>query len=405
MTLLRLSAGTLGSVFCLTLGTPMLQAQEAATTTFDPATEVTRGIEILLEMQEGEGEREWPYEGVYRTNENGKRRVIPIGYRVGGTSIASTALLAAPGYDEDKDRQKAVGRALEFVLEALELPLMQPTTRDMYDVRGWGQIYALQFLLTMQDHDAVPKKQAKTVSKSIDWLVESLVETALPEKGGWNYAGRRAPSPFMTGPGLLALFHAKERGHEVPTEVLELGLDALERGRAKNGSILYSAPPQSISERVDETLPGAIGRMVSVESTLWLAGRGSQEGLKLALDSFFEHWGELEKRRQQTGTHVRPYGVAPYYFIYAHHYASLAISLIEDEETQAEYLSQFHARLQQTREEDGGWNDRVFARSRNYGTAVSILALCMQDTPRPCGYESEATETESSDETDGDGGK
>ena len=52
---------------------------------FDRATVVQRGCAILLEMQEGEGRREWPYEGVYRVREPGsKTAVIPLGYRVGG---------------------------------------------------------------------------------------------------------------------------------------------------------------------------------------------------------------------------------------------------------------------------------------------------------------------------------
>ena len=56
---------------------------------------VTRGVKVILECQEG---AEWPYEGVYRTNEGGRRAVIPIGYRVGGTAIASLALIEAPGF-------------------------------------------------------------------------------------------------------------------------------------------------------------------------------------------------------------------------------------------------------------------------------------------------------------------
>ena len=47
---------------------------------------------------------------------------MPIGYRVGGTSISATTLLhAAPA---DKDVQAAVGRALAFVLKELRFRVM-----------------------------------------------------------------------------------------------------------------------------------------------------------------------------------------------------------------------------------------------------------------------------------------
>lgn len=364
---------------------------------FDPEAAIRRGVEILVELQEGEGTREWPYEGVYRTNENGRRRVIPIGYRVGGTSISSLALLEAPGWKKDKDRQKAIARGLDFVLEALDEPLMAPTIVDSYDVRGWGQIYALQFLLRLRDLDRVPKGKSRAVTDWIERLVDILEETAIPEKGGWNYAGRRAPSPFMTAPGLLALFHARARGHKIDETVLTEALDALERGRASAGSIAYSVPGRSREDTDEEDLrfmdklPGSIGRMVSVESVLTLAGRGDPKRLSTAVASFFEHWEQLEVRRQKNGTHIRPFGVAPYYFIYGHHYAALAIELLADDEERTKQRAALHAKLAETQEEDGGWNDRVFPRSRNYGTAVGILALRMKDTPRPIGYEPQAT--------------
>ena len=39
-----------------------------------------------------------------------------------------------------------------------------------------------------------------------------------------------------------------------------------------------------------------------------------------------------------------------------------------------------------TRDADGTWNDRVFPRSRNYGTAMVVLALLGENTPIPPAY-------------------
>ena len=66
---------------------------------------MTEGLGILLARQEGSNQAEWPYQGVYRVRAEaddpdsliegrGRRRtVIPIGYRVGGTSIAGRAVM------------------------------------------------------------------------------------------------------------------------------------------------------------------------------------------------------------------------------------------------------------------------------------------------------------------------
>src|SRR5262245_50625109 len=58
---------------------------------------IKKGVEILLKLQEGKDNAEWPYEGVYRV-----AGTIPWGYRVGGTAIVVSALTEAPGYEDDK---------------------------------------------------------------------------------------------------------------------------------------------------------------------------------------------------------------------------------------------------------------------------------------------------------------
>ena len=80
------------------------------------------------------------------------------------------------------------------------------------------------------------------------------------------------------------------------------------------------------------------------------------------------------KRKQKNGTHVAPYGVAPYYFFYAHGYAGEAIERLPEAE-RAAWRDRLNRLLMSVRDEDGSWNDRVFPRSAAYGTAVTVLAL------------------------------
>lgn len=340
---------------------------------------IERGVEILLEMQEdltnSEAKKsdrvEWPYQGVYR--ENGQ---IPPGYRVGGTAICGWALLEAPGWKKNGERAKAIKRATEFVLDMLETERMASGFSGGYDVRGWGHAYALNYLLKLRETERVPSSLKRRVNDTITHLIQVLEETAIEDRGGWNYArrGKGRASTFMTAPTLQFLFYAQQQGEEVDPQVIELALKALEEARLETGAFQYGSNPERKTGQGFEAVEGSTGRSPVCEVTLLLAGRGSVDAVRSSLDDFFEHWEWLEKRRRQNGTHVEPFMIAPYYFFFAHYYAAQAIEQLPTSE-RAEYRSKFYALLDKVREPSGGWNDRVFERSENFGTAMSILGL------------------------------
>ena len=360
-------------------------ATEPAKPPTAPALDVeaasARAFALLIEKQEtlakGKTLDEWPYEGVYRVGGE-----IPIGYRIGGTAICARALLESPLFAKSAEAHAAVERALEFVLEQLGDKRMNAGFIANYDVRGWGHTYALDLMLRLRARELVPKKSTKRVDDEIKSLVKILQETEIVESGGWNYArgnggSKAAPaSPFMTAPTLLALYEARAQGEKVDPEVVQRALDALESCRSMDGAIPYTTAGGR------DEWPGAIGRSAITEVALFVAARGSIENVRRALDNFFEHWDWLEKRRKGQGTHVPPYGIAPYYVFYAHGYAGLAIELLPETE-RAAYRQKLLARLAQVREESGGWNDRVFPRSENYGTAMALMALLAPQWPRP----------------------
>lgn len=352
---------------------------------------VAEGVKILLECQEssraGGDKREWPYEGVYRL-----RGAIPIGYRVGGTAICAWALIEAPGWEADAARRKAVDRALGFILENLDHPLMAPLFAGSYDVRGWGHAYALTFLLRLRKLGRVPSAQAKAVDEGIELLVDALEKTQIPRSGGWNYSRPggflrpSSPSTFMTASTLQVFFAARAQGVAVRQDVVDRALRSMEAARLGSGAFQYSSSPRRQTGRGFEAVPGAVGRMPICEVTLELAGRGDTGRIHKAVDAFFEHWEWLEKRRQKTGTHVPPYMIAPYYFFYAHYYAAQAIELLP-EKVRPAYRQKLYRLLWKVREPDHSWNDRVFPRSRNFGTAMSILAILEPHVSRPARWQ------------------
>jgi hypothetical protein len=341
-----------------------------------PCELVNTGADFLVTVEEGAGKKgpggEWPYEGVYRV-----RGQIPIGYRVGGTGIACLAMAMSPEYVESKPQQDAVARGVAFIIESVKHPLMNPDYDGGYDVRGWGYTYGSLLLLQLEARDLLPEDQAEAARKAAAFYVDAIQQTTIPKVGGWNYARARGkdtvspPSPFMTSSTLQTLFLAQSLGYEVDPEVIERALDTLEAARKPSGEFVYAG---DASKRRPGGVPGAVGRMMMAETTLYLAGRSTPAQVRGALDAFIVHWDWLEKRRQQTGTHIPPYGVAPYYFYYAHLAAAQAIQCLPTNE-RAEYRKRLIELLMRTREPDGTWNDRVFKRSANYGTAMAILAL------------------------------
>lgn len=341
------------------------------------AEAIATGVARIVAMQEkGPGAdiaAEWPYEGVYRVG--GK---IPYGYRVGGTSIAAMALLAAPGFADDAARKDAVARAIDFVAKSKDEPLLSPDYAGNYDVRGWAHCYGLRFLLAAKAAKAVGDAQATAVDAAIAFYLDALVKTEIPKVGGWQYArgpGIENPcptSPFMTAPCLMALLEAKDAGLAIPDELVARTVKALEITRGESGFVAYNA---SRPVRDDEgQIPGAIGRMCALEVALARAGKADEKRLRFAVERFFEFWPELEKRRKKQGTHVAPYGVAPYYFFYAFTHAAAAIELLPEAERPA-HRTRFRELLFSVRDADGTWNDRVFPRSASFGTAMSVLAL------------------------------
>jgi len=334
---------------------------------------VARAVKELVPLQEAGGD--WPYEGVYRV-----RGEIPMGYRIGGTALVSQALLyGAP--PTDKNVTAAMERALDFMFVGLGDSRMAPSTRDAYDVRVWGQCCALEYLCRLRAAKRLFDRREK-VESWIRKLTAALIEEEL-SGGGWNYATRRAHAPFVTAPVVQALLWAKAQGETVPDKVLGRARDALLTSRTKDGGFTYSGVLTSKSAPNSRArVPGSIGRAPLCETTLVLLGAGSPDAVAVALDAFHEHWGELEKRRKQHGTHAPPFGVAPYYFFFAHRYAGQAIAVLPQSRQSGE-RERLLALLLRTRDDDGTWNDRVFPRSRNFGTAMAVLALLGDRIPSP----------------------
>jgi hypothetical protein len=349
---------------------------------------IKKGIEVLLKLQQGKNNAEWPYEGVYRVAGQ-----IPWGYRVGGTAICVSALTEAPGYADDKARVEAVSRAIKFICECKDQPLLSVTEYDgNYDVRSWGHIQAVYTLCRMKQMKLIPEDQAGAVEEALAFYLDAIQLLEIPKNGGWNYArppGRDtagSPSTFMTSSALHALFEAKKAGYKVDPDIVKRALDFLDKARAASGAVMYSGSAKNVEEQQRDAVPGATGRMTSSESTLLLGGRGSLASVRASVDAFIVNWEWLDRRRAQPETHKPPYMIAPYYFMFAHYYAAEAVELLPKAERD-EYRRHVNELLFSVRDENGSWNDRVFERTSAYGTAMAMMAIMAPDRQPPAKWE------------------
>jgi len=159
---------------------------------------------------------------------------------------------------------------------------------------------------------------------------------------------------------------------------LKRAREALEQSRIEDGAFVYSGSNQRVGAA--DKPAGSAARSAVSETTIYLLGGGSVERIRSAVEAFQTHWDELEKRRKKTGTHEGPYRIAPYYFYYGHRYAAQAIELFPEAE-RAKARERLRATLLKTRDDDGTWNDRIFPRSRAYGTATALMVLLEDKAP------------------------
>jgi len=273
-------------------------------------------------------------------------------------------------------------------LKNLDHPLMQPSTENTYDTRIWGHAYALAFLCELRAAKQLGLHEADAKTW-IAKLLETLATEEIPG-GGWNYANHKEPATFVTAPVIQALLLARSQGESVPDELFERGRDTLLRGRHGDGAFVYSGGSKEpgglgMSGTVFASLAGASGRSAACESTLFLLGASSLDKVRGSALNFFDHWDDLEARRKKTGTHEGPYRIAPYYFYYAHAYTAQGIELLP-EKARDELRARMLDTLLKTRDADGTWDDRVFPRTRNYGTSMAVLALLMDKAPMPAAW-------------------
>lgn len=289
------------------------------------------------------------------------------------TAWAGRALLGRvrePGVGE------ALERALGFVLASVARREESPPLVLYMDYMTWSDACMLHFLADAVEAGLIGRKAAGPAAK---FLIADLGARAR-SGGGWSYymtpdlEGSAAPSQsisFTTATGVLALARAQAVGFDVPGEVLDPAIEALERMRGSNGVFAYflyhdsgGAPPQTAAA-------GAVGRGPACELALVDAGVSDGERLRGALDLFLEHTPLYAAEQGKVMMHAGPDAQGCHYLFYDYAHAALAQARVPADARTRALVSEL---VLACRQPDGSFLDTPIL-GRSFGTAMALLAL------------------------------
>jgi len=374
---------------------------------------VRRAVARLLELQEvpveevGQPEAvrcEWPYECAYQ---NGKGS--PIAFRVGGTSIVGLALLAAPGLASDMERRAALARAADMVARTAEHEQITfENEAAVFDLRNWAHCFGLRFLLAADKAGVIPDERRPRIRAAISKYASSLLHTAHPARGGWNYFRqsdadlRQHTCTFLSAHCVIALVEARDAGvepvrWESPEGLVEpppydativRALDAIDSARRPDGFLGYDTRRSGAlgGPYSKDHMPDCVGRRLIADVAAARAGRLDIDRLRSSLVLFDTTWRDLDAERGRGGVHRAPFGIAPYYFFFACTAAAEAAQFLPPNERDR-HLAFNRALVLSICAPDGTWNDQHYLQSVAYGTASAILVLVdpakRESVPKP----------------------
>ncbi len=300
-------------------------------------------------------------------------------WTVGTTSLGLVCLLEAPGNPETT---ASAERALRFLIDHPKL--QRPSDWDVDNT--WGDIYALQALCSAM---ALPPynegEWADALRAKIAEHVAALASTQAPD-GGWGYydMDTKAARPswstsFMTAVAILALLDAGQLGTELPPEMLNRAVAALERCRLPSGAYTYSVslfPSPGRLTGINQE-KGSLSRTQVGNLALYRAGSEliSHGELLAGLDAFFRDHRFLDVARQKPVPHEAYYQNSGYFYFFGHYYAAQVLELLEPAE-QLRYRSRLAREVVKTLEPDGSmWDFYLNTYHKAYGSAFGVMTL------------------------------
>lgn len=351
---------------------------------------VARGIDYLLASQNKDGSWGGPAGAVYTfTGPVWSNPETHRTWKVGTTGLCAMTLY---GVLDSEPAAQALDRAVSYLLD--NAAVHRPSEWDTMNC--WAYIYGLQALATVHGQegyaDPAKKKRIKAVGQE---LIDALAEYQTLS-GGWGYLEFDAPrterpqwaTSFTTPAGVVALQLAKERGFDVPDDVLARAVRGVKRCKLPNGAWTYSirAVPHPRSQESINNVKGSLSRIQVCQLALRLAGEDvSLDDLRTGLDLFFEHHRFLDAARNRPIPHEAYYQNSGYFYLFGHYYAAMVIQQLPPVD-RAKYWPKLQREVVKIQQKDGSmWDYDMHRYHKPYGASFGVMTLQKSLEPTAAG--------------------
>jgi hypothetical protein len=338
----------------------------AATDDLEAARE--SALAWLLERQGGDGS--WPFFDSL-TDEQGDP---PGDLHLAMVALATRALLL---HDDRPEVAAAAERGLAWILQGFELLRREGEPPVFLDYTIWSRACLLELFGELAARD--PGRR-ETLTPHVAAALDDLEEHRQPG-GGWSYylsasAEASGPPPdtamsFTTALIVMGLTSCRSAGFDVPDELIDDGLTALQVMRSDDGAFEYMRG--SGRSGVEESA----GRMPVCTLALHAGGRADDRELVDALKAFDEFRSTYSSERGKALMHTGPLGQGSHYLLFDDAYAARAVAELPARRRKA-FKRAILEELMACRERDGAFVDNPIV-GREAGTALALLALTWLD--------------------------
>ncbi len=342
---------------------------------------IRRGVDFLLKDQNDNGSWGSPRQT------KGLNIYAPVpgahhAFRSAITAMSVTALIESGLADKPGPEADALAAGETYILE--ELPKVRRAAADaMYNV--WTHAYGLQALVRMHKRSTKDPEHQALIREVMATQIDRLGRYESVD-GGWGYydfrvgTARPASSSIsFVGATVLVAFHEVREieGVEVPQELIDRAIAAVNRQRKSDNSYLYGEYMRTRPMYGINRAGGSLGRSQACNYALAIWGDETitTEVIDEWLDRLWKRNGWLDIGRKRPIPHEAWFSVAGYFYYYGHYYAGLCLERLPDDlrEKHAESLAGVLMNLQ---EKDGSWWDFPFySYHQAYGTAFAIQTL------------------------------
>lgn len=332
----------------LAIGYESLSAPERGD---DVESLIAGAVELLVTTQLPDGS--WPMG--HPTNEP---------HREGISVLCAHALLI-------HGRNEAADKAYAWLARRIEA--QSDEALNSFTAAYWLDLELDRFELGVGSEDAVAAAIAKLAGGQLDsgaWSYSrEFGERWRGGFSGWPTTDRGRAHGMNSGIAMDSLTRARERGHRVPSDVLDRGRAALEEMRVEAGRYTYTWP----EPRNFEGAVSSIGRAPAAETALWRMDAIEKSDLAIAVQTFFDRRDVLLPPAKLSDSWLPPHMISGYFHSFAVLHGARAIAALGGKRRDAR-LAALAEDVVARVESDGSWVDTL-GLGKPYATAMALLIL------------------------------